>query len=74
MANDVNAKLAKILGFPENVTSADIRMRPMRPPEVDLTYFIVDEDSIPKEIEARFKQEIEARFKLVEIVESDEVS
>lgn len=52
--NEVNAKLARILGFPENTTRADIRIRPMRPPEVDLTYFIVDENSIPKEIEARF--------------------
>lgn len=53
--NDINAKLARIFGFPENTTRADIRIRPMRPPEVELTYFIVDENSIPKEIEARFE-------------------
>lgn len=53
--NEINAKLSKLFGFPENTTRADVRIRPMRPPEVDLTYFIVDENSISKEIEARFK-------------------
>lgn len=53
--SDINAKLAKIFGFPENTTRADIRIRPMLPPEVEITYLIVDENSIPKEIEARFE-------------------
>lgn len=53
--SDINAKLAKIFGFPKNTIRADIRIRPMSSPEVELTYFIVDENSIPKEMEGKFK-------------------
>lgn len=53
--SDINAKLAKIFGFPEHTTRADIRIRPMHQPEIELTYLIVDENSVPKEIEARFE-------------------
>lgn len=62
--SNINAKLAKIFRFPENTTRADIRIRLGSPPEVDLTYFIVHENSIPKEIECRFE--------LVEINNEDE--
>lgn len=53
--SDINAKLAKIFGFPENTTRADIRIRPMHPPEVELTYLIVNENSVQKEVEGRFE-------------------
>ena len=52
--SDINAKLAKILGLPENTTRADIRIRPMQAPEIDLTYFVIDESGIPDELECRF--------------------
>jgi hypothetical protein len=55
MKNKVNEKLAKIFGFPEHTIRADIRMRPMHPPEVDLTYMIVDSSGMSKEIEGRFQ-------------------
>ena len=52
--NEINARLAKIFGFPEHTTRADIRMKPMQPPEVSLTYMIVDSSGMSKEIEGRF--------------------
>lgn len=62
--SDINAKLAKIFGFPKDTIRADIRIRPMKPPEVDLTCLVVDENSIP--------QEIESRFELVEVGDNDD--
>jgi len=62
--SDINEKLAKIFGFPKNTIRADIRIRPMMHPEVHLTCLVVDENSIP--------QEIENRFKLVEDEDEDE--
>ena len=53
--NEINARLAEIFGLPEHTTRADIRIRPMLPPEVDLTYMIVDSSGMSKEIESRFK-------------------
>ena len=53
--SDINEKLAKIFGFPKDTIRADIRIRPMKPPEIDLTCLVVDENSIPQEIESRFE-------------------
>lgn len=53
MTDDVNARLAKILGLPENTTRADIRIRPMFQPEIDITYFI-DSNGLPEEVEEKF--------------------
>jgi len=53
--SDINAKLAKIFGFPKHTIRADIRIRPMKPPEVDLTFLVVDENSVPEEVEGRFE-------------------
>lgn len=62
--SDINEKLAKIFGFPGNTIRADIRIRPMKPPEIDLVCVVVDKNSVP--------QEIEGRFELVEVGDNDD--